>query len=1326
MKKNILAILLSFIAIGLSAQDAAVIDIIAPTSGCALTNSETVTIKIFNYGPDIVTPFNVQYTIDGGPPVTDVVGTTIFQNSTLIFTFSTPADLSVTGPHTIVAYTQLPGDVNPTNDAFTVNIQNDAPSVGGTVAPAAATVCSGANGGTLTLSGETGAVQNWEYSTDGGNTWVNIVNTGTTQNYSNITITTRYRAVVKSGICASANSATSIITVNAPSVGGTVASSATVCSGSNSGTLTLGGQTGAVVRWQFSTDGGFTWNNIANVTTSQNYLNLVVNTMYRAQVQSGVCAIANSNPATITVTPVSVGGTVSSNATVCSGSNSGTLTLAGQTGNVIRWEYSTDGGNNWIPVANTTTSLTYNNITMTTMYRAVVQSGVCSSANSTSVTITVTPVSVGGTVTASATVCSGSNSGTLTLSGQTGAVLRWQFSTDGGFTWNNIANVTTSQNYLNLVITTMYRAVVQSGGCASANSNPATITVDPVSVGGTVSSSATVCSGTNNGTLTLAGQTGSVIRWEYSTDGGNNWVPIANTTTSLTYNNITMTTMYRAVVQSGVCASANSSAVTITTDPVSVGGTVTASTNVCSGANNGTLTLSGQTGNVLNWEFSTDGGFTWNPIVNNTTTQNYLNLVITTMYRAVVQSGTCASANSNPATITVDPVSVGGTVTANATVCSGNNSGTLTLSGQTGNVTGWEFSTDGGNNWIPISNTTSSQNYTNLTMTTMYRAVVQSGTCPSANSAPATITVDPVSVGGTIASNATVCSGSNNGTLTLSGNVGSVLNWEFSTDGGFTWNNIVNTTNTETYTNLIITTWYRAIVQSGTCPNDTSSIVVITVDPASVGGTVTANATVCSGNNNGTLTLSGQTGNVLNWEYSTDGGFTWILIANTTTSLTYNNLAMTTMYQAVVQNGVCSAVNSTPATITVDPVSVGGTISSNATVCEGNNSGTLTLNGYTGSILDWQMSTDNGATWAALGNTTNTQTYTNLTDTTWYWAIVQSGTCPADTSAIAIITVNPKPVAGFTATTVCEGDTTVFTNTTTLAGGSIQYYWWDFGDNTTSVSNNPMHVYADSGNYNVTLIAYTTAGCSDTVTNVVRVNPHPSAQITASGPIKFCLGDSVTLSVPSGANLTYLWNTGSNNDSITVDSTGTYIVTVADTTTGCSSIDSVHVTVFPLPTVDAGMDTTISLGTTVTLHGSGNGSFSWLPTTVSDPFIANPTATPVATTVYTLTVTDNNGCMNADSVKITVNADYNITISNLLTPNGDGFNDTWYIQNIDFYLENKVMIFNRNGQKVFEMEDYHNSWDGTPLPDGTYYYVLTFENSDKVFKGAVTIMRSEK
>ena len=359
-----------------------------------------------------------------------------------------------------------------------------------------------------------------------------------------------------------------------------------------------------------------------------------------------------------------------------------------------------------------------------------------------------------------------------------------------------------------------------------------------------------------------------------------------------------------------------SDSTTVTVNALSVGGAVAGGTSVCSGSNSGTLTLSGYTGTILRWEFSTDGGTNYTPISNTSTTQTFSNLTTTTKYRAVVQNGVCAPANSSPATVTVSPASVGGSVLSSRSVCYGNNSGTLTLSGQVGNVIRWEYSVNG-NSWTSISNTTTSQSYSNLTQQTSYRAVVQSGACASANSSPATISIDPVSQGGSLAGSSHVCAVSNSGTITLSGQSGTIIRWEKSTNDGASWTNISNTTTSLTYTNLSVTTIFRAVVQSGSCDPAYSTTVTITVDPASDGGSIQGPAMICNYTTTGELTVSGYTGNIIRWEYSTDN-ITWITIANTTNTLALGSLSAGAYhYRVLVQSGSCPEQYSSSFQVTV-------------------------------------------------------------------------------------------------------------------------------------------------------------------------------------------------------------------------------------------------------------------------------------------------------------------------------------------------------------------------------------------------------------------------
>lgn len=86
-----------------------------------------------------------------------------------------------------------------------------------------------------------------------------------------------------------------------------------------------------------------------------------------------------------------------------------------------------------------------------------------------------------------------------------------------------------------------------------------------------------------------------------------------------------------------------------------------------------------------------------------------------------------------------------------------------------------------------------------------------------------------------------------------------------------------------------------------------------------------------------------------------------------------------------------------------------------------------------------------------------------------------------------------------------------------------------------------------------------------------------------------------------------------------------------------------------------------------------------------------------------------------------------LNATNLISPNGDGLNDTWIIRNIEFYPENAVRIFNKRGQLVYSISNYNNEWDGTSmgtlLPEDTYYYIIDFSKSDTQMKGYISILR---
>ncbi|MBA3706429.1 MAG: gliding motility-associated C-terminal domain-containing protein, partial [Bacteroidetes bacterium] len=275
----------------------------------------------------------------------------------------------------------------------------------------------------------------------------------------------------------------------------------------------------------------------------------------------------------------------------------------------------------------------------------------------------------------------------------------------------------------------------------------------------------------------------------------------------------------------------------------------------------------------------------------------------------------------------------------------------------------------------------------------------------------------------------------------------------------------------------------------------------------------------------------------------------------------------------------------------------------------------------------------------------------------------------------------------------------------------------------------PTHTYGTAGVFVSSLILTSNLGCRDTATRIALVNSVPLSTITASGALTLCSGDSLLLTAATGG-YNYVWSTAATTQSITVKTSGTFSLTISDTLTGCFSTGSATVTVIPSPTVFAGNDTLVDFGKSINLNATGAGivSWNWSPATdLNNAFIANPTSTPQGTITYKVTGMSINGCTAEDSIMITVIYEYKVAVTNLMTPNGDGYNDKWLIDGIEYHPNTEVIVVNREGQQVFKSESYDNEWDGTRsgnvLPDGTYYYIIKFENDTKIYKGAITILR---
>ncbi len=261
--------------------------------------------------------------------------------------------------------------------------------------------------------------------------------------------------------------------------------------------------------------------------------------------------------------------------------------------------------------------------------------------------------------------------------------------------------------------------------------------------------------------------------------------------------------------------------------------------------------------------------------------------------------------------------------------------------------------------------------------------------------------------------------------------------------------------------------------------------------------------------------------------------------------------------------------------------------------------------------------------------------------------------CSTETSDIEV-TVFQNPTPTITAggpTEFCDGDTVVLTSSV------ADSYLWSTSATTQSI------IVTATGSYTVSVIdSNGCAGSSDPINVEVFTNPTPT--ITLSGPAEFCSGDSVTL-MASGAT-TYLWSTGDTTQSIVVLASGDYSVEVTDEN-GCSGESAdVAITVYDNPiVVITASDTDVCDGQIVTLTSSPADVYLWSTGGNDQSIVVTQNG------VYSITVTDGNGCMASDSIEITVNP--TPTPLPVITPNGpttfcDGDSVNLEVDTWDSYL----------------------------------------------------------
>jgi len=426
------------------------------------------------------------------------------------------------------------------------------------------------------------------------------------------------------------------------------------------------------------------------------------------------------------------------------------------------------------------------------------------------------------------------------------------------------------------------------------------------------------------------------------------------------------------------------------------------------------------------------------------------------------------------------------------------------------------------------------------------------------------------------------------------------------------------------------------------------------------------------GANTFTLTPSALTGSLVNVPMNTVGVTIYTITGTASSGCTNTNTVSITTYALP--------------SVSISP--------SSSTICAGQS---VVLNA-TGA---------NTYTWSGSGSVSNSITDFPSANTIYSVTGTDMNGCSNSASASVNVSNTPTISVNTPSTNVCMG------YTMTISASGASNYVWSTGATTNSINVQPFF----STTYSV--VGSNGGTCTDTVIIALTVLPLPSVSASASNTL-VCSGQMVNLSA-TGTATAYAWNPGTligAGQTVQVTAPITYTA-YGQGANGCAFFSTVFIdiqsgsAVTPITTPSV-----ICVGDSAILSVMGGSVPTWSSNVVPNVNVV----APLTATTYTYGAVDINGCSSVITFTVGIDENCNVIIYNGFTPNGDGINDFWVIDNIDKYTNNKVFIYNRWGNEIFSTSNYNNTtnvWDGKAngqvITSGTYFFVIV-DGSEKLIK----------
>ena len=703
----------------------------------------------------------------------------------------------------------------------------------------------------------------------------------------------------------------------------------------------------------------------------------------------------------------------------------------------------------------------------------------------------------------------------------------------------------------------MVNWTISNGTCSS--SAIATITVNAIPTPGSIDGSATKCSGDVSGILTLMGNSHPVSKWQSSSVVDfTSPIDIANTTATFTSGALSANTYYRAVISTGSCIA------------ISAIATITIIPSVTIATNGSTQTICANVSATLSGNNPTVGTGAWTVSGQSSSLSQFANasLYNTTLtsdggagsYIVTWTISNAACSTSATATITVNAIpTAAGYVTGSNPICTGSNSGTLTLTGNSSNtIINWQSSTvsNFSSNVTNIGNTSSTYTSGALSATTYFRAVTSNGTC-SVYSTEATIMVSPTipSPAGSISGKIIQCTSVTDQEYSIN-DVNSASTYTWVVPSGWTITGGQGTTKMKVTTSPSTQTAFLSVTPSNSCGGSTPASLSVTVvsSPPAIPGTITGTGTVCHTVPNNIYSIS-PVANATSYIWTVPTGWSINLGAGTTSITATSGTSSTSGNITVSAANTCGISSQNNLAVSVKAGSIAPTsISGNSSVCKGNAITLTATNGtaYTGSAYQWGIGTIGSNVISGATSSSYTVTPSVANSTVTYWTRIMDASPCSDVPTEGVTkSVYVSSIPTFTVTATPNPALLNAPLSITGAPSGMAYVWSKNPTGFLNTFQNPTFTVTAtslSGIYTVTATdkygCTATASTQNITVNSITEHTYVSGDITSSSswtnPSTINFGDAAqTYIINCNCDLNKDWTVSGAGSKIIIES-GSY------------------------------------------------------------------------------------------------------------------------------------------------------------------------------------------